>query len=200
MGDDSTLFITDELKMYTPSKDQSIFGPLRRLSGHILESIGLNSCEVTDHIKATDGIDPYHTSPPHHSQAVVVPSKTQGPSITILPTLNLVPYGEEQSSQPKPKRRKQIVCSKKAPRNIVRNGENPSKKRKSRVVESSDETPPSPSESHDIRVNVKEGADHDSNDLFRRKKLKLTHSHRKMCDQTHIAVSRKTLIVLGAPT
>ena len=87
MGDDSTLFITLKLKRYTLSKYQSIFGPLRRLPRHILESIGLDALEVKDHIEVTDGIDPYHSSPPHPSQAILFRTKTKDPSSTAVPIL-----------------------------------------------------------------------------------------------------------------
>lgn len=64
MGNDTNLFSTRDLKSYTASKDQIVFGPLRRLPMYILESIGLTNLEVTDHIVATSGISPYHSSPP----------------------------------------------------------------------------------------------------------------------------------------
>lgn len=64
MGDDSTLFITRDLKKYTPSKDQTIFGPLKRLPMYILESIGLSDTAVAGHIVATSGFEPYQSSSP----------------------------------------------------------------------------------------------------------------------------------------
>ena len=83
-----------------------------------------------------DGIDPYHSSPPHPSQSILVPTKTQGPFSTVTPISSSVPRTEEQSSQPKPKRVKKVVSSKKSPHNIVQKGETSSKKRKSRTIES----------------------------------------------------------------
>ena len=68
MGNDIDLFVTKDLKMYTPSKDQPIFGPIRRLPVHILTTAGLETADFTDHIGATEGIDPYLPSPPLPTQ------------------------------------------------------------------------------------------------------------------------------------
>ena len=108
MGDDSSLFVTRDLKRYIASKDQSMFGPLRRLPGHILESIGLNTLEVTNHIEATDGIDPYHSSPPHPNQSA--------------PTATQVPPTIDTPKQPKTKRVKSLAVIKKHPVNIMKKG------------------------------------------------------------------------------
>ena len=43
MGNDINLFITRDLKRYAYSKDQSIFGPIRRLPIHILTTVGLKT-------------------------------------------------------------------------------------------------------------------------------------------------------------
>ena len=60
MGDDINFFVTRDVKRYTLYKDHSFFRPLRWLPEHILKSIGLETREVTDHLEATDGIEPYH--------------------------------------------------------------------------------------------------------------------------------------------
>lgn len=67
MGDDTKLFATRDLKRYTPSKNQTIFGPLRRLPRYILDSITLITLNIGNHIMATSGIEPDHCSPPRTS-------------------------------------------------------------------------------------------------------------------------------------
>lgn len=62
LGKDTNLFSSRDLKRYIASKDQTMFGPLRRLPMHIVESIGLATIEVADHIQATSDIDSYHSS------------------------------------------------------------------------------------------------------------------------------------------
>ena len=64
MGSDIHFFETRDLKRYPPSKDQFVFGPLRRLPIHILTIVGLEKKEVTDHIEATEGIDSYLSTLP----------------------------------------------------------------------------------------------------------------------------------------
>lgn len=64
MGNDTNLFSTLNLKRYTTSIDQTVLGPLRCFPMYILESTGLTNPEVADHIVATSGIPPYHSSPP----------------------------------------------------------------------------------------------------------------------------------------
>ena len=141
MGDDINFFVTRDLKRYTLSKDQSTFGPLRRLHAHILNTIGLETQEVTDHLEATDGIDPYHSSPPHPSQPILATTTTQGPSRSTPTSITTIPHSEPQSTQKKSTRLKQIVSSKKAPCFKHKKRGCSSMKRKSRTIESSDDSP-----------------------------------------------------------
>lgn len=193
MGDDTSLFITRDLKRYTPSKDQTIFGPLRHLPFYILESLGLSDTAVADHIVATSGLEPYHSTPPQPRPAVVPPTETHGPSpsaVRISSPAPLITQTETTSTPPKAKRVK--ILSKKK-----------SKKHSSRVVIQetavADKCKPTVSPEHHIPIND-ETSFQDSNDLFRRKKLKLTPSQSQMRIQTNTEISQQIPIVLVAPT
>ena len=95
MGSGINFFITCNLKRYAPSKDQSIFGPIRCLPIHILTTVALETKEVRDHIKATEGIDPYLSTPPLPNQNTLAstnptnPERTAAPSSTTLSHLPL---------------------------------------------------------------------------------------------------------------
>ena len=64
LGNDTNLFSCRDFKRYNPSKDQSLFGPVKRLPIYILESIGLSNLQLADHIVDTSGIAPYRSTPP----------------------------------------------------------------------------------------------------------------------------------------
>lgn len=98
MGDEINLFFTRDLKIYTTSKDQSIFKPLRRLPTHILQTIGTETQEVNEPLEATDGIDPYHSSSPHSSQPISVTTATQGPRKSAPAITTIAPHSEPQST------------------------------------------------------------------------------------------------------
>lgn len=76
MGNDTNLFSTHNLKRYTASKDQTIFGPICRLHMYILESIGLINIEVADHIMVVSDIALYHSSLPSTSQPTTSQTQT----------------------------------------------------------------------------------------------------------------------------
>lgn len=154
MGANMNLFVTRNLKRYTLSKDQSIFGPLIKLPEHILKSIGLETREVTNHFETTDDVDPFHSSPLHPSQPILATTATQGPKRSTPTITTYFSHTKAQSSQPFSKRLKQLVSSKKAPRSNPKKGETSSKKHKSRNIESSDEAPVSPSNSQDDPTTV----------------------------------------------
>lgn len=59
VGYNTNLFSYRDLKRFNPSKDQSLFGHIRLLLMHILESIRLTDFQVDDHIEATSGLAPY---------------------------------------------------------------------------------------------------------------------------------------------
>ena len=87
MGSDINFFVTKDLKRYTPSSDQTIFGPIRRLPTHILSLLGLETADVPDHIEATEGIIPYPSTPPLPS-STILPEGTATPSTTTLSNLS----------------------------------------------------------------------------------------------------------------
>ena len=86
MGNDINFFVTRDIKRYAPSKDQSVFGPLTRLPIHILTTVGLETQIVTDHIEATEGIDPYLSTPPLPSQSILSLTHPYGRESTTVPT------------------------------------------------------------------------------------------------------------------
>lgn len=178
LGNHIKIFSARELKRYNLSKDHSVFGPIHHLPMYILESIGLATIELANHIMATSDISPYHSFPPRPLQ----------------PTA-------DQAPQPKPKRVKSLTI-KKTPANIVIKGESASKKRKAKTAESSPQVQQSPSKAHDSPVNV---VDHsfnepsESGNVFRRKKLKLIPSHGQIQTKANAGVSQKTPVVVQVP-
>lgn len=58
LGNDTNLFSARDLKRYIPSKYQSIFSPIRHISSHILQSVGLTTLLVANHIVDTSSISP----------------------------------------------------------------------------------------------------------------------------------------------
>ncbi|KAL7589609.1 hypothetical protein Lser_V15G41252 [Lactuca serriola] len=70
MGDDINFFVTKDLKRYNPSSDQTIFGPICRLPVHILSTLGIETPDVSYHVEATEGIEPYLPTPPLPSEAL----------------------------------------------------------------------------------------------------------------------------------
>ncbi|KAL7615706.1 hypothetical protein Lser_V15G03411 [Lactuca serriola] len=125
MGYDINFFISKDIKRYSPSSDQTPFGPIRRLPTYSLTTLGLETADVSDHIKATEGIDLYPSTPPLPS-AVVAPEGTAVPSSTTLSNVS--------------RRRKQLASKKTHP-TLKKNAPKetaPTKKRKSKTVVVSD--------------------------------------------------------------
>lgn len=56
--------------------------------------VGLETKEVTDHIEATEGIEPYLSTSPVPSQSILPSTEPDGPVSTAAPTTTT------QSSQP----------------------------------------------------------------------------------------------------
>ena len=127
MGSDINFFVTKDLKRYTPSSDQTIFGPIRRLPTHILSLLGLETADVSDHIEATEGIIPYPSTPPLPS-STILPEGTAAPSATTLSNIS-------QRRKSVASKKKATTPKKKAPKQTA-----PSKKRKTKTttVSSSD--------------------------------------------------------------
>ncbi|XP_023764625.1 uncharacterized protein LOC111913132 [Lactuca sativa] len=132
MGSDINFFVTKYLKMYNPSSDESIFGPIRRLPIHILSTLGLETTDVSDQIEATEGIDPYLPTPP-----------LQNPSAIINPEGTIVPSSTTLSNISQYQRRKRKVFALYGPRKTKKQGtpkkdaskpSKPSKKRKTQLV------------------------------------------------------------------
>ena len=124
MGNDISLFITKDLKKYNPSKDQSLFGPIRRLPVHILSTLGLETPDVSDHIEATEGIDPYLPTPPLPTQQIVTSTKPTQPESTATPSTTT-------SHLSLAKTLKQLVKANTGPRNISKKHTTPTKKKAS---------------------------------------------------------------------
>lgn len=58
LGNDTNLFSARDIKRYTASKDQTIFGPTRRLPIYILQSVRLSTLLVADQIVDMSGTAP----------------------------------------------------------------------------------------------------------------------------------------------
>lgn len=143
MGNDTDLFFDRNLERYNFSKDQTIFGPIPRLPMYILESIGVTTVEVANHIMSTSDIALYHSSPPRLSQLTAVHDpQSKGSPSTVTP-----------NKPPNSKRVKSIVVSRKTLVKIVTNRVAPLRKIK---VKTTDHTPTvaSSSPTHGIPVNI----------------------------------------------
>lgn len=124
---------------------------------------------------AASGVEPYHSSPPKPSLTITTSNATQvPPNPEVRPAAIQVPPTVDQVAQPKFKRVKQTVISKKAPYNIIKKRGVPSRKRK--TTGSSVAVQHSTSSSQDSPVNIDETNNESSvlGDVFKRKKLKLT--------------------------
>ena len=106
MGNDINFFVTSDLKSYTPSKDQSIFGRIKHLSIHILTMVGLGTQLVMGHIEVTKGIAPYLFTPPLQSQNMLTSTTPNQPKQSIVPSSTTLSNAS---------RLKQLVSPKKDP-------------------------------------------------------------------------------------
>ncbi|XP_023768538.1 uncharacterized protein LOC111917106 [Lactuca sativa] len=200
----STFFFTRNLKRYAPSKDQSIFGPIRHLPIHILTIVGLETQIVTYHIEATESIDPYLSTPPIPSQNIFASTAPTQPEQSIAPSSTTL------SHLPLAQRQKKLASAKQDPRNKERTqetgetpnkfkeskkakapkGAEPSKKQKIPQVVSSDDDSESNQSSDD--------SDLDSAPITILKKRK-TKSTGQMRDRTDTLASQKAPVVIGVP-
>ena len=203
MGNDINFFITRDLKRYTPSKDQSIFGPIIRLPIHILTKVGLDIQIVIDHIEATEGIDPYLSTPPLPSQNILPSTAPNQPEQSAAPSSTTLSNASRLKQLVSPKKGHRIKgrthitdethkkCKASNKAKAPKEAE-PAKKQKLQQVVSSDDNSESNQSSGDSDLDSAPIA------ILKRRKIKPTFG--QMRDRTDTVASQKALIVLGVPT